>query len=64
MPASKIPNLQPNEILVQCTSMGGSEAYISAVTLQWLADRVKSTLEMVLLSVLLQQRRHEPGYLP
>jgi hypothetical protein len=36
--------------------MGGSEAYIGAVTLQWLADRVKSTLEMVLFSDLLQQR--------
>jgi hypothetical protein len=64
MPASKIPNIQPNEILVQRTRMGGSDAYIGAVTLQWLADRVKYALEMGLLSNLLQQRRHEPGYLP
>ena len=50
MPASKIPNIQPNEILVQRTSMGGSEAYIGSVTLQWLADRVKYASEMSLLS--------------
>jgi DGQHR domain-containing protein len=50
MPASKIPSIQPNEILVQRTNMGGSEAYIGAVTLQWLADRVKYASEMSLLS--------------
>jgi DGQHR domain-containing protein len=50
MPASNIPNLQPNEILVQRTNMGGSEAYIGSVTLQWLADRVKYASEMSLLS--------------
>ncbi len=50
MPASKIPNIQPHEILVQRTNMGGSESYIGAVTLQWLADRVKYASEMSLLS--------------
>jgi hypothetical protein len=50
MPASKIPSIQPNEILVQRTNMGGSEAYIGAVTLQWLADRVRYASEMSLLS--------------
>ena len=50
MPASTIPNLQSHEILVQRTNMGGSEAYIGAVTLQWLADRVKYASEMSLLS--------------
>jgi DGQHR domain-containing protein len=50
MPASQIPNLQPNEILVQRTNMGGSEAYVGSVTLQWLADRVKYASEMSLLS--------------
>jgi DGQHR domain-containing protein len=50
MPASKIPSIQPHEILVQRTSMGGSEAYIGSVTLQWLADRVKYASEMSLLS--------------
>ena len=50
MPASKIPSIQPNEILVQRTNMGGSEAYIGSVTLQWLADRVKYASEMNLLS--------------
>jgi DGQHR domain-containing protein len=55
MPASKIPNLQPHEILVQRTQMGGSEAYIGSVTLQWLADRVKYASEMSLLS-----EQHQP----
>jgi DGQHR domain-containing protein len=55
MPASKIPSIQPHEILVQRTSMGGSEAYIGSVTLQWLADRVKYASEMSLLS-----DRHQP----
>ena len=50
MPASNLPTIQPNEILVQRTNMGGSEAYIGAVTLQWLADRVKYASEMSLLS--------------
>ncbi len=50
MPASKIPSLQPNQILVQRTNMGGSEAYIGSVTLQWLADRVQYAAEMSLLS--------------
>jgi DGQHR domain-containing protein len=55
MLASKIPNIQPNEILVQRTNMGGSEAYIGSVTLQWLADRVKYASEMSLLS-----EQHQP----
>ncbi len=55
MPASKIPHLQPHEILVQRTKMGGSEAYIGSVTLQWLADRVKYASEMSLLS-----EQHQP----
>jgi DGQHR domain-containing protein len=55
MPASKILNLQPHEILVQRTQMGGSEAYIGSVTLQWLADRVKYASEMSLLS-----EQHQP----
>jgi DGQHR domain-containing protein len=50
VPASNIPPIQPNEILVQRTSMGGSEAYIGSVTLQWLADRVKYASEMSLLA--------------
>jgi DGQHR domain-containing protein len=50
MPASNILNLQPHEILVQRTNMGGSEAYIGSVTLQWLADRVKYASEMSLLA--------------
>lgn len=50
MPASKIPSIQLNEILVQRTNMGGSEAYIGSVSLQWLADRVKYASEMNLLS--------------
>ncbi len=50
MPASNMHNLLPTEILVQRTNMGGSEAYIGAVTLQWLADRVKYASEMNLLS--------------
>jgi DGQHR domain-containing protein len=50
MPASKIPSIQPHEILVQRTNMGGSEAYIGSVTLQWLADRVRYASEMNLLS--------------
>ncbi len=56
MPASNIPKLQPDQILVQRTNMGGSEAYIGAVTLQWLADRVKYASEMSLLS-----EQHQPG---
>ncbi len=40
----------PTQILVQRTHMGGSEAYIGSVTLQWLADRVKYAAEMSLLS--------------
>ena len=40
----------PTQILVQRTNMGGSEAYIGSVTLQWLADRVKYASEMSLLS--------------
>jgi DGQHR domain-containing protein len=55
MPASKLLNIQPNEILVQRTNMGGSEAYIGSVTLQWLADRVKYASEMSLLS-----EQHQP----
>jgi DGQHR domain-containing protein len=55
MPASNIPSIQPNEILVQRTKMGGSEAYIGAVTLQWLADRVKYASEMSLLA-----EQHQP----
>ena len=50
MSASNIPSTQPHQILVQRTNMGGSEAYIGAVTLQWLADRVKYASEMSLLS--------------
>lgn len=38
------------QILVQRTQMGGSDAYIGAVTLQWLADRVKYASEMSLLA--------------
>lgn len=45
----------PTQILVQRTNMGGSEAYIGAVTLQWLADRVKYASEMSLLS-----EQHQP----
>ena len=56
MPASKIPSIQPHEILVQRTNMGGSEAYIGSVTLQWLADRVKYASEMSLLSEQLQPK--------
>ena len=55
MPASKIPSIQPHEILVQRTNMGGSEAYIGSVTLQWMADRVKYASEMSLLS-----EQHQP----
>ena len=50
MSASNIPRIQPHQILVQRTNMGGSEAYIGAVTLQWLAARVKYASEMSLLS--------------
>jgi DGQHR domain-containing protein len=50
MPASNILSIQPNQILVQRTQMGGSESYIGTVTLQWLADRVKYASEMSLLS--------------
>ncbi len=50
MPASNIPSIQSHQILVQRTNMGGSESYIGAVTLQWLADRVKYASEMNLLS--------------
>jgi DGQHR domain-containing protein len=50
MPASNISSIQPHQILVQRTNMGGSESYIGAVTLQWLADRVKYASEMSLLS--------------
>jgi DGQHR domain-containing protein len=50
VPASHILSLQPTEILVQRTNMGGSLAYIGAVSLQWLADRVKYASEMNLLS--------------
>lgn len=50
MPASSLPSIQPDEILVQRTQMGGSEAYIGAVTLQWLADRVRYASEMSLLT--------------
>jgi DGQHR domain-containing protein len=51
MPFSEttIPS-SPTQILVQRTNMGGSEAYIGSVTLQWLADRVKYASEMSLLS--------------
>jgi len=55
MPASKIPSIQPHEILVQRTNMGGSEAYIGSVTLQWLVDRVRYASEMSLLS-----EQHQP----
>jgi DGQHR domain-containing protein len=58
MPASKIPSTQPHEILVQRTSMGGSEAYIGSVTLQWLADRLKYASEMSLLSEQHQPKDH------
>jgi DGQHR domain-containing protein len=50
-----MPNLQHDQILVQRTNMGGSEAYIGSVTLQWLADRVKYASEMSLLS-----EQHQP----
>jgi DGQHR domain-containing protein len=50
MPASHLPKIEPHQILVQRTEMGGSEAYIGAVTLKWLADRVKYASEMSLLS--------------
>jgi DGQHR domain-containing protein len=40
----------PTQILVQRTNMGGNESYIGAVSLQWLADRVKYAAEMNLLS--------------
>jgi DGQHR domain-containing protein len=50
MPASNIPSIQPHQILVQRIEMGKSEAYIGAVTLKWLADRVKYASEMSLLS--------------
>ncbi|WP_309742143.1 DGQHR domain-containing protein [Chamaesiphon sp. OTE_20_metabat_361] len=56
MPASQIPHIQPHQILVQRTNMGGSEAYIGSVTLQWLADRVKYASEMSLLSEQYQPR--------
>jgi DGQHR domain-containing protein len=49
MPANHIPPILPHQILVQRTNMGGSEAYLGAVTLQWLADRVKYAAEMQLL---------------
>lgn len=48
--STNLPTIQPHQILVQRTNMGGSEAYIGAVTLQWLADRVKYASEMSLLS--------------
>ncbi len=56
MPFSEttIPS-SPTQILVQRTNMGGSEAYIGSVTLQWLADRVKYASEMSLLS-----EQHQP----
>ncbi len=50
MPASNISSIQPHQILVQHTNMGGSESYVGVVTLQWLADRVKYASEMSLLS--------------
>jgi DGQHR domain-containing protein len=48
--STNILSIQPHQILVQRTNMGGSESYIGAVTLQWLADRVKYASEMSLLS--------------
>jgi DGQHR domain-containing protein len=48
--STNLPIIQPHQILVQRTNMGGSESYIGAVTLQWLADRVKYASEMSLLS--------------
>ena len=55
MPASKIPSILLNEI-VQRTNMGGSEAYIGSLPLQWLADRVKYALDMCQRSDLSSQR--------
>jgi DGQHR domain-containing protein len=55
MPPSETTIQSPTQILVQRTNMGGSEAYIGSVTLQWLADRVKYASEMSLLS-----EQHQP----
>jgi DGQHR domain-containing protein len=54
--STNILSIQPHQILVQRTNMGGSESYIGTVTLQWLADRVKYASEMSLLS-----EQYEPG---
>ncbi|MCY7335119.1 MAG: hypothetical protein LH613_02725 [Chamaesiphon sp.] len=39
--ASQQDSQHPAQRNPRSTNMGGSEAYIGSVTLQWLADRVK-----------------------
>jgi DGQHR domain-containing protein len=44
-----------NQLLVQKTQMGGTEAYVSSVTLEWLAQRVKFASSLPLL-----QKKYNP----